>query len=40
MELAVVIGTNRAGKLCKDVKPEHALDYVLGYTVANDVGAR
>lgn len=34
-ELAVVIG-----KKCKDVKREEALEYVLGYTCANDVTAR
>ena len=34
-ELAVVIG--RAGK---NIAPAHALDYVLGYTGANDVSAR
>ncbi|KAF9898354.1 hypothetical protein BX616_004139, partial [Lobosporangium transversale] len=34
-ELAVVIG-----KPCKDVKENEALDYVLGYTVANDVSTR
>jgi 2-keto-4-pentenoate hydratase/2-oxohepta-3-ene-1,7-dioic acid hydratase in catechol pathway len=34
-ELAVVIG-----KPCKNVSPENALDYVLGYTCANDVSAR
>ncbi len=34
-ELAVVIGSR-----CKNVKPEAALDYVLGYTCANDVSAR
>jgi 2-keto-4-pentenoate hydratase/2-oxohepta-3-ene-1,7-dioic acid hydratase in catechol pathway len=34
-ELAVVIG-----KACKNVAPEQALDYVLGYTCANDVSAR
>ncbi len=34
-ELAVVIG-----KPCKNVAPEQALDYVLGYTCANDVSAR
>lgn len=34
-ELAVVIG-----KSCKNVSPENALDYVLGYTCANDVSAR
>jgi 2-keto-4-pentenoate hydratase/2-oxohepta-3-ene-1,7-dioic acid hydratase in catechol pathway len=34
-ELAVVIG-----KPVKNVKAEHALDYVLGYTIANDVSAR
>ncbi len=34
-ELAVVIG-----KSCKNVSRENALDYVLGYTCANDVSAR
>lgn len=34
-ELAVVIG-----KPCKNVSPDEALDYVLGYTCANDVSAR
>jgi 2-keto-4-pentenoate hydratase/2-oxohepta-3-ene-1,7-dioic acid hydratase in catechol pathway len=34
-ELAVVIG-----RTCKNVRPEDALDYVLGYTCANDVSAR
>ncbi|MEI6274108.1 MAG: fumarylacetoacetate hydrolase family protein, partial [Phycisphaerae bacterium] len=34
-ELAVVIG-----KRCKNVRREQALDYVLGYTCANDVSAR
>jgi len=34
-ELAVVIG-----KPCKNVTPQNALDYVLGYTCANDVSAR
>ncbi|MDO8145488.1 MULTISPECIES: fumarylacetoacetate hydrolase family protein [unclassified Isoptericola] len=34
-ELAVVIA-----KPCKDVEPENARAYVLGYTVANDVTAR
>lgn len=34
-ELAVVIG-----KPCKNVSRVHALDYVLGYTCANDVSAR
>jgi len=35
VELAVVIG-----KPCKDVTVEQALDYVLGYTVANDLSTR
>merc|ERR1712113_1352560 len=35
VELAVVIG-----KPCKDVSVESALDYVLGYTVANDLSTR
>lgn len=34
-ELAVVIG-----RICRQVPPETALDYVLGYTCANDVTAR
>jgi len=34
-ELAVVIG-----KRCKNISKETALDYVLGYTCANDVSAR
>jgi 2-keto-4-pentenoate hydratase/2-oxohepta-3-ene-1,7-dioic acid hydratase in catechol pathway len=34
-ELAVVIG-----RACKNVRREDALDYVLGYTCANDVSAR
>ena len=34
-ELAVVIGRD-----CKDVPPERALDYVFGYTGANDVSSR
>jgi len=34
-ELAVVIGRD-----CKNVSVEHALEYVLGYTCANDVSAR
>jgi 2-keto-4-pentenoate hydratase/2-oxohepta-3-ene-1,7-dioic acid hydratase in catechol pathway len=34
-ELAVVIG-----KTCKNASREEALDYVLGYTCANDVSAR
>ena len=34
-ELAVVIG-----KICKNATRENALDYVLGYTCANDVSAR
>jgi 2-keto-4-pentenoate hydratase/2-oxohepta-3-ene-1,7-dioic acid hydratase in catechol pathway len=35
LELAVVIG-----QAAKDVSAAEALDYVLGYTVANDVSAR
>lgn len=34
VELCVVIG-----KDCKNVSEEDALDYVVGYTVANDVRA-
>ena len=36
VELAIVIGKQG----CKDVSKEEALDYVLGYTVANDVSGR
>ena len=25
---------------CRNVRPEEALDYVMGYTIANDVTAR
>lgn len=35
VELAVVIGRD-----CKNATKENALDYVLGYTAANDVSAR
>ncbi|XP_065371966.1 fumarylacetoacetate hydrolase domain-containing protein 2 [Calliphora vicina] len=35
VELAVIIG-----KKCKDVKPEQAMDYVFGYSVAQDISAR
>lgn len=28
------------GKLCRNVPPEQALDYVFGYTIGNDVSAR
>lgn len=35
VELAVIIG-----RPCKDVAPEAALDYVLGYTCANDLSTR
>lgn len=34
-ELAIVIG-----KRCKNISPSEALEYVLGYTCANDVSAR
>ena len=34
-ELAIIIG-----KRCKNVSSENALEYVLGYTCANDVSAR
>jgi 2-keto-4-pentenoate hydratase/2-oxohepta-3-ene-1,7-dioic acid hydratase in catechol pathway len=35
VELAIVIG-----KKCKDITLEEAFDYILGYTVANDLSAR
>lgn len=28
------------GSACKDVKPENAMDYILGYSCCNDVSAR
>ncbi|MCB0153186.1 MAG: fumarylacetoacetate hydrolase family protein [Anaerolineae bacterium] len=34
-ELAIIIG-----RACKQVSPAQALDYVAGYTIANDVSAR
>jgi 2-keto-4-pentenoate hydratase/2-oxohepta-3-ene-1,7-dioic acid hydratase in catechol pathway len=39
-ELAVVIGRGPGGRLCKNVRRAEALQYVLGYTCANDVSAR
>lgn len=35
VELAVVIG-----KSCKNVRPEDAMEVILGFTIANDVSAR
>jgi len=35
VELAIIIG-----KICKDVKESNALEYIAGYTIANDVTAR
>ena len=34
-ELAIIIG-----RVCRNVSPEHAEDYIYGYTCANDVTAR
>lgn len=34
-ELGIIIG-----KVCKNVRPSEALDYVFGYTAANDISAR
>lgn len=39
-ELVVVIGTDKTGKLCREVPRERALDFVLGYAAGNDVSAR
>jgi 2-keto-4-pentenoate hydratase/2-oxohepta-3-ene-1,7-dioic acid hydratase in catechol pathway len=39
-ELAVIMGTGPDGAFAKDVPVERALDYILGYTCANDVSAR
>jgi len=35
VELAIIIG-----KICKEVKESNALEYIAGYTIANDVTAR
>jgi len=35
VELAIIIG-----KICKEVKENNALEYIAGYTIANDVTAR
>lgn len=35
VELAIIIGRH-----CRNVKPENALDYVLGWTCANDLTSR
>ncbi len=35
VEMAVIIGKN-----CRDIRREHAYDYVFGYTVFNDISAR
>ena len=40
VELAIVVGSGPGGRPCKSVTEEAALDYVLGYTAANDVSAR
>lgn len=39
-ELAVVIGRGPDGTLCKNVSPNEAVRYVLGYSCANEVSAR
>jgi 2-keto-4-pentenoate hydratase/2-oxohepta-3-ene-1,7-dioic acid hydratase in catechol pathway len=39
-ELAVVIGRGPQGESCKNVARDRALDFVAGYTAANDVSAR
>jgi len=39
-ELAVVIGRGPQGQRCKNVSRNTALEYVAGYTAANDVSAR
>ena len=39
-ELAVVIGTGPNGKACRNVSRANALQYVAGYTCANDISAR
>ena len=40
-ELVVVLGRHvRTGRLCKNVNEEDAMEYVWGYTAANDVSSR
>ncbi len=39
-ELAVVIGEHADGRPCKDVSRGEAMDWVLGFSCANDVSAR
>lgn len=39
-ELAVVIGRGPQGQACKNISRASALDFVAGYTAANDVSAR
>lgn len=39
-ELAVIIGEGPDGEVCKDVSRAEAMDFVLGFTCANDVSAR
>ncbi len=39
-ELAVVIGRHASGRPCKNVSRDEALEFVAGYTCANDVSSR
>lgn len=39
-ELCVILGAGPPGRVCKDVTPAEAMEFVLGYTCANDVSAR
>ncbi len=39
-ELAVIIGQGPSEKICKNVSRDQAMDYVLGFTCANDISAR
>jgi 2-keto-4-pentenoate hydratase/2-oxohepta-3-ene-1,7-dioic acid hydratase in catechol pathway len=39
-EFVIVIGHHHSDKVCKDISEENAMDYVAGYTAANDLSSR
>ncbi|NUQ51431.1 MAG: fumarylacetoacetate hydrolase family protein [Phycisphaerales bacterium] len=39
-ELCVILGSGPSGRVCKDVSAAEAMEFVFGYTCANDVSAR
>ena len=39
-ELCVILSSGPSGRVCKDVSPTEAMEFVFGYTCANDVSAR